>query len=188
MLKYVPFVGATALLACASPASAAVYLVNVSGTGGTASFNLDTSVGVVHSVGLYNAIDFYVPGVGIPGTLNGVVGGIRVVFFQASDLGGFEITGVTPQLNPPTPPIGAEGDTSIQSQIFLGTLANWSFAPGTFTFTKDASGNPTNETMIISDQSVSAVPEPASWAMMLVGFLGMGIALRRRSRTSALAA
>jgi hypothetical protein len=28
----------------------------------------------------------------------------------------------------------------------------------------------------------SAVPEPATWAMMLTGFLGLGMALRNRRR------
>jgi len=31
----------------------------------------------------------------------------------------------------------------------------------------------------------AAVPEPATWALMLIGFGGMGIAMRRRRRTSA---
>jgi hypothetical protein len=32
-----------------------------------------------------------------------------------------------------------------------------------------------------------SVPEPATWAMMLLGFLGMGVALRRRRTAVALA-
>jgi hypothetical protein len=34
----------------------------------------------------------------------------------------------------------------------------------------------------------TAVPEPATWAMMLLGFGGIGIAMRRRRRTLAKAA
>ena len=34
---------------------------------------------------------------------------------------------------------------------------------------------------------VGAVPEPATWAMMLLGFGGMGVAMRRRRRTQVLA-
>jgi hypothetical protein len=33
--------------------------------------------------------------------------------------------------------------------------------------------------------AVTAVPEPAGWAMMLVGFAGLGVVLRRRRRTAA---
>jgi hypothetical protein len=33
-----------------------------------------------------------------------------------------------------------------------------------------------------------AVPEPATWAMMLIGFFGLGAALRRRRAAGALAA
>jgi hypothetical protein len=33
----------------------------------------------------------------------------------------------------------------------------------------------------------SAVPEPATWAMMLIGFAGLGASLRRRNRTEAMA-
>ena len=30
--------------------------------------------------------------------------------------------------------------------------------------------------------NLTAVPEPRTWAMMLVGFVGLGLAARRRSR------
>jgi hypothetical protein len=32
--------------------------------------------------------------------------------------------------------------------------------------------------------TVGAVSEPGTWAMMLLGFGGMGVAMRRRRRTS----
>ena len=38
-----------------------------------------------------------------------------------------------------------------------------------------------------SAPGVPAVPEPATWAMMLVGFGGMGVALRRRRKTATIA-
>ena len=37
---------------------------------------------------------------------------------------------------------------------------------------------------VSSVSTVAAVPEPATWAMMLVGFGGMGVSLRRRRRTN----
>jgi hypothetical protein len=37
---------------------------------------------------------------------------------------------------------------------------------------------------VIGDVSISAVPEPATWAMMVLGFLGVGfMAYRRKSKT-----
>jgi Protein of unknown function (DUF642)/PEP-CTERM motif len=41
---------------------------------------------------------------------------------------------------------------------------------------------PGNYGVVIDDVSVSAIPEPASWAMMIAGFAMVGIASRRRSR------
>jgi hypothetical protein len=39
--------------------------------------------------------------------------------------------------------------------------------------------NSTASTLVVSN-SAGAVPEPATWAMMLLGFAGIGIAMRRR--------
>lgn len=41
-------------------------------------------------------------------------------------------------------------------------------------------GNSVNETLVV--RSVGAVPEPATWAMMLMGIGGMGAAMRRSRR------
>ena len=38
---------------------------------------------------------------------------------------------------------------------------------------------------VVGGTITTAVPEPASWAMMLVGFGAMGVALRRRAMTAA---
>ena len=37
------------------------------------------------------------------------------------------------------------------------------------------------------DVAAAAVPEPATWAMMIIGFGGVGFAMRRRSRNAAIA-
>ncbi len=39
----------------------------------------------------------------------------------------------------------------------------------------------TDNTAFIDDVSITAVPEPAAWALMLVGFGGLGVTLRRKT-------
>jgi len=50
--------------------------------------------------------------------------------------------------------------------------------------------NTTNQTFAIGwpIENVAAVPEPAIWALMLIGFGAVGTALRREQRQTALAA
>jgi hypothetical protein len=50
--------------------------------------------------------------------------------------------------------------------------------PSTFT-----SGPPASVMVICLEDCASALPEPATWALMLSGLVGMGAALRRRGRT-----
>lgn len=54
---------------------------------------------------------------------------------------------------------------------------------GTISFTTPA--NPGNAASALDAFSISAVPEPASWALMLAGFGMLGFALRRRSNVRA---
>lgn len=68
-------------------------------------------------------------------------------------------------------------------------LAPYSFyfntTGGKLSFTDLAGGNP-NVGNLLDNVSVSAVPEPSTWAMMIFGFLGVGVlAYRRRSQALA---
>jgi hypothetical protein len=82
----------------------------------------------------------------------------------------------------------------------LAPGADYSFGPGVTTFSLlgitpgvDPSSPTAFPTFLAfsgnpSALSMSAVPEPAGWALMLVGSLGLGAALRRRRRAGAVAA
>ena len=67
----------------------------------------------------------------------------------------------------------------------LGVIANG----GSFYIGYDdiITGDDNHDDMIIRVDVAPAVPEPATWAMMLTGFAAAGVALRRRRRTTALA-
>jgi hypothetical protein len=78
---------------------------------------------------------------------------------------------------------GSNSATSLGSQILTGTDelehdltgANGAFAFYNFQAT---AGN----VLVASVSGVSAVPEPATWAMMLIGFAGLGFAFRQSRR------
>ena len=74
------------------------------------------------------------------------------------------------------------GDTSNLDWL---TYTNTFTATGTttrLTFTNLTGG--VNEGIFLDAVSVAAVPEPATWAMMLLGFAGIGMALRRTRKPS----
>ena len=62
----------------------------------------------------------------------------------------------------------------------------WKFDPGSFaslgTFQSTADAPFAYGTLVVSELN-PAVPEPATWAMMLVGFGAVGFAMRRRKQT-----
>ena len=94
-----------------------------------------------------------------------------------------------------------------QTQSTTISLGNWSttITPGasapftmhTFSFTTAAAGNlvftengPSNQQGNLLDNvtlSAGGVPEPTSWALMLLGFSGLGAMLRVRRRQLAFA-
>ena len=71
-------------------------------------------------------------------------------------------------------------DWQIFSQNFTAQNAST-----TLTF-RNLTGGP-NEGILLDAISVAAVPEPATWGMMLLGFGGIGMAMRRQRRTPRLA-
>jgi hypothetical protein len=92
-------------------------------------------------------------------------------FFTQNFAGRFQVDG----------PKGVVASTS-GPQIFSGTTANPMFSPGVFALTglRPHSGG----TLTIS-AATAAVPEPATWAMMIAGFGAVGYAMRRRQKVTA---
>lgn len=99
--------------------------------------------------------------------------------------------------NPDGSPATKTVDVSVNSAsgvyqytIGLNSHSNMLYLPESLAFTTTGSttvsftsvdvGTPYGP--VVGDISVTSVPEPASWALMLVGFCGLGGALRRRNR------
>jgi hypothetical protein len=62
---------------------------------------------------------------------------------------------------------------------FGGTLGGVAINPTTANFTFSTQGG---RVTTFSATAIAAVPEPATWALMLLGFGGIGMAMRRRRR------
>lgn len=76
---------------------------------------------------------------------------------------------------------GASTDRGAVYYFADGALTNFG------TFSSILLGSRQAATLRVSQAALSAVPEPATWVMMLIGFGGMGLALRRRRVVARLA-
>ena len=76
---------------------------------------------------------------------------------------------------------GASTDRGAVFYFADGALTNYG------TYSSIILGARQTATLRVSLAPTSAVPEPATWAMMLIGFGGMGLALRRRHAIAQLA-
>jgi choice-of-anchor C domain-containing protein len=141
--------------------------------------------------------------------LNGTVPGS---IFQTFDVTPGQAYQVTFDLagNPAGGPTAKTLTTSANATIVLSSfdttgkdLSNMGWTPVSFNFTATGStetltflsttagysGNSTYPTAFgpaLDNVSVTAVPEPSTWAMMILGFLGVGLASYRRKRELAL--
>jgi hypothetical protein len=145
-----------ALFPLSSAANAAVYLFTLTGPN-TASFSLNSSpIPNSTGVGSFTLLN-------VAGTFNGSATTFgSISFFDVPHDGGFG-AGASLDLGGP--------------QLFTGTLTNPTFTLGTFSLTDG--GFVPNYTLTITN---AAVPEPATWAMMLLGFGAIGLSMRGRLR------
>lgn len=97
------------------------------------------------------------------GSCDNLIGDIR--FYARSQGGGFDAT--------------YAGYGFYGPQLYTGSTAAPRFTPGTFDLYVSPDGV-RGKLTITSDRVDAAVPEPASWAMMVAGFGAFGGVLRRR--------
>ena len=184
---------AAAVAFVASPANAATCQFTMAGTVTDpsppydspllASFSLDCSpvptdssasrFDISNVAGLFN-------GPGVAGGDGKGVGPITVgdlQFYVAGLGGGFEVN--YPESGATNPGFGLFSLTG--DQLFSGTTAAPTFLPGEYKFTNDYFYGDVAATLKITQLDTPAVPEPATWAMMVLGFGAIGTMLRRRA-------
>ena len=204
-------VGAFALTAAAT-ASAQVTTYNSNPTGGF-QYGAGNNYAPANATVLTNgnnelAVRFHQTLIAAPASVLGVYSfalGTSPISFDFS-IGGVEgggstagsiifltnlLTGQTASYNPLG--FGNDNTTTTSGDIQNSARLNFSFLSGlnfnpninnTYRIDLSAGGNTVTSFAQLGTGAVAAVPEPATWAMMLIGFGAMGVSLRRRRRTS----
>jgi len=160
--------GATALTA-ASAASAAVTIGTTSSTSGT------TSVIVTDNVNYPNKLEF--------DTTNAAAGTVTSLFnfmVDTASIGVFSATTATFPSSSVTSLDLLLGSTVLATSAGVGS---GTLLPGnTYTFRYTANLATAGNISGPANFYLAAVPEPATWGLMLIGFGGIGMAMRRRRR------
>lgn len=162
-----------ALLAVLAASPACATLLNFELTGShQASFQIDTETvpNFFSSSALFgNQVGFD----NVSGIFGGVAG-VASISFGTNLIADFNIGGT---------PLGFVQLTSNGPDLFSGNPADPVFTLGSFNLSNPFFGQ--NDVLTIS--SVSAVPEPSTWAMMILGFASVGFVAYRRKRALAMA-
>lgn len=208
--KHLACLAGAAVLAAANPANAATIVFNFGGTGGLvgspSTFSTTNSGLSVTARGygglsaLFNQVDYSDPasvtrdagGLGVAGNLSGQINdlgltggeGLLLVFSQSVQLTQAVLTsfGVSDSVSFEFGAPIAPGET-LDSLSAPGGVWNGSYT-GTHFFFAANSFSPTSFRLgsVTVNTATPAVPEPATWAMLIVGFGMMGGMLRRKQQ------
>ncbi len=160
------FLACAAVLAATTSVPAHAVLLNFGLTGSrNATFQLDSNpTPTTSSTSVFgDQIQFS----NVSGTFNGVAGTATI---------GFGTGPIFADLNILSTSLGFTQFAG--PNLFTGTAAAPIFSTGIFALTSIVSGS---STLTISQASPAAVPEPATWAIMIAGLGMVGYSMRRRS-------
>lgn len=197
---------ASASLYTVNTATAATTLVGNAGIGAEDfTISLDGTTGYATSGGNLYSINLSTGAATLLGAISTTLDGLTTapvsvtlggINYAAGTIFGLD-TGNLFVVNIVAPGLSSIGVTAGASETFDfasdGTL--WGQNSGTFnvidplTFASIPDGASAGSSqfafgMAIAPSATGAVPEPATWAMMLMGFAGIGVSMRRRRRTA----
>ena len=151
-------------VALSAPANAQALLFELSGSrNATFTLNTPTPNSFTTNALIGNQIFFN----NIAGTFGGTAGTANISFG----------TNLIADLNIQSASLGFT-QLSVPGDLFTGPASNPTFNLGTFNLSGGFTAGPA--TLTISQAAIAAVPEPGTWAMMLIGFGAMGVSMRRR--------
>lgn len=168
-------VAAAAALSLVAPAQAAVTTKNFTVTGSIGSGTFSLAFDDVTSTYSLSALNFTV--VGASTTFDTSNSGVAVIAPNVLEIGGtvYGVGNFVGEIANPVDDFAVEFDPTLVSQS--GQLNYLSYAIG---------NPPTPGGIAYSSvpETITQLPEPSTWAMMLIGFGAIGWQLRRRKRST----